>query len=431
MGIPMFHESTSAEVPKSNPIKDPCAAARSTIRRQGAIHRQARPGSALRSATLRPPFPRPLADEIEREASGLQRPVRSPFPDSSYGEDLFDLANGFVDSSSQSTGQRLLNEVLRHSRPTQRLRLPRIRPLLRDEVASGQPDLQSPNFTPRFAPAVAYSRTESPRPQSHPPPHPHPHPEVLRLSPFPRPGGDVSVGSTVPLLRQVGQRSINEPNGPNRDTAIDGLGDRQRSVSPDDDHANNAWETLLTTITPDANLPSADSSFTSASASGTNASTNGTSRSSATSFGNLPSSLDPSAATVHMVLDPYPELSNPCDYSSTDSDSDSESGFDLTHQSLYRRYRRMRRMDAMRRAQNLNSAMNTQPPIPAFSFALSDSSTDPDLQQMHAILDRLARREDIPENWWAAAGLSRIIGHRLGAEANESSNGSDRPEPRR
>ncbi len=42
---------------------------------------------------------------------------------------------------------------------------------------------------------------------------------------------------------------------------VDGLGDRQRSLSPEDN-----WDTLLTTITPDQQLPSADSSFTSASA---------------------------------------------------------------------------------------------------------------------------------------------------------------------
>ena len=53
----------------------------------------------------------------------------------------------------------------------------------------------------------------------------------------------------------------------------------------------------------------------------------------------------------------------------------------------------------------------------------SSTSTDPDLQQMQAILDRLARREDIPEEWWAAAGLSRTLGRRLGA--NDDTNDTD------
>jgi hypothetical protein len=44
-----------------------------------------------------------------------------------------------------------------------------------------------------------------------------------------------------------------------------GLGDRTRSASPEND--GGAWDTMLTTMEPDAQLPSADSSFTSAAAS--------------------------------------------------------------------------------------------------------------------------------------------------------------------
>lgn len=65
--------------------------------------------------------------------------------------------------------------------------------------------------------------------------------------------------------------------------------------------------------------------------------------------------------------------------------------------------------------------MSSHPPIPTISFSFLDSSSDSDLQQMQAILDRLARREDIPEDWWASAGLSRTIGRGLstGADLNE------------
>ena len=51
---------------------------------------------------------------------------------------------------------------------------------------------------------------------------------------------------------------------------LDGLGDRQRSFSPDDD----TWETMLTTITPDERHPSAHSSFTTATASASSLSSN-------------------------------------------------------------------------------------------------------------------------------------------------------------
>lgn len=420
----MFREPSSTEAAKNNPIKDPCAAARSAIRRQATIRRPSRysSSSALRSATLRPPFPRPLVDEIERETNGLQRHVRSPVPNSGSGDDPFDLTSGLTDSSAREAGQRLLNDVLRHSRPGQRLRIPRnpaVPDLYRrsspgDDVPN-RPDQEPPAFTPRFNPAVVHHRTSSPQLR----------PDVVRLSPFPRPesfGGD---GSNIPLLRRVGQRSVNEANRANRESVVDGLGDRQRSMSPDDDHANDAWETLLTTITPDTTLPSASSSFTSASAAGTNASRNGTSRSSVTSFGTLPSSLDSNPGTVQMVLDPYPEFLNPCDYSSS-TDSELESDEEINQNSLFRRYRRrMRQIDMLRRTHNIQqqSTMGNHPPVPTISLAIPDSSPDPDLHQMQAILDRLARREDIPDDWWAAAGLSRTIGHQAGS--NESINHAD------
>lgn len=54
---------------------------------------------------------------------------------------------------------------------------------------------------------------------------------------------------------------------------FDGLGDRERSFSPDDDQ----WETILTTIPPDERVPSAHSSFTSAAASSNSPSSNPTS----------------------------------------------------------------------------------------------------------------------------------------------------------
>ena len=56
---------------------------------------------------------------------------------------------------------------------------------------------------------------------------------------------------------------LTDSQPPRGQPTVDGLGDRRRSFSPDDD----AWDTLLTTITPDERIPSVHSSFTSASAS--------------------------------------------------------------------------------------------------------------------------------------------------------------------
>ncbi|KKK13906.1 hypothetical protein P175DRAFT_0505120 [Aspergillus ochraceoroseus IBT 24754] len=423
----MYREPSSAEATKTSPVKDPSAFARSAIRRQANVRRPSRyGGSAFRSATLRSPFPRPLVDEIDRESNGLPRHVHPPIQNPALGGDPFDLTSSLSDSSRREAGQRLLHDALRHSRPGQRLRIPRpsALPNLSSHSSSAsdtnnRSDFQDPpHFTPRFAPAIAYHRALTPLGN----------PEIFRFSSLPRPEapGDLS---TIPLLRRVGQRSINEANLAGREVPVDGLGDRQRSVSLDDDQANDAWETLLTTITPDTNLPSADSSFTSASASGTNGSHSGTLRTSASSLEALQNSIQSNAAAVQMILDPYPEYPNPCDYpSSTDSETESET--EITQDSLFRRYRRrMRQVESMRRSHNLQSALHNHAPIPAISFAFSDSSTDQDLHQMQAILDRLARREDIPDDWWAAAGLSRIIGQR--ASANDDSNSTDGPLRRR
>ncbi|KAI9369112.1 hypothetical protein BJX61DRAFT_177485 [Aspergillus egyptiacus] len=419
----MYREPSSTEATRNN-TKDPCAAARSAIRRQAAVRRASRYGSsALRSATLRSPFPRPIMDEIERGAHGLSRHSRSPVPIPVQSGDPFDLDNSLADNSRREAGLRILGDALRHSRPGPRLGLPRFSDLpdIHSHSSSagdadrraGQPE-QLP-FTPRFAPAIGYHRASTPLAGAD-----------VRSSPLPRqdtPSGDVQAGTYIPLLRRVGQRSINDANLANREPLVDGLGDRQRSVDLEDDHANDAWETLLTTITPDANLPSADSSFTSASVSGTNSSRSLTS--SATSAENLQSFqnylrgfIPPLQMTLDPTLDSYQGYPNPCDYSSS-TDSDTESDGEITQQSLFRRYRRrMRQVESMRRSHNLQSvqsAINNPPAIPTISFAFSDSS-DSDLNHMQAILDRLARREDIPDDWWAAAGLSRSIDQRAGAE---------------
>ncbi|KAL4937966.1 hypothetical protein BDV06DRAFT_202006 [Aspergillus oleicola] len=425
MGIPMYREPSSIEATKSSATKDPCAAARSAIRRQATIRRPSRYGSSTwRSATSRSPFPRPLVDEIERETNGLSRHSYSPVPGLAPPSEPFDLNSSLADNSRREAGMRLLGDALRHSRPGQRLRIPRnstLADLNSRSSSTGDAHSRSeaqghPPFTPRFAPAIAYHGPSTPLAGPDGP---------LRLAPAP---GE-EAGSLIPLLRRVGERSINDANLTSRGPPIDGLGDRQRSVDLDDDHANDAWETLLTTMTPDANLPSADSSFTSASASESNDSTNDTSGSSATSLNSLHNTVHTTIPTIHMTLDPYHDYPNPCDYPSS-SDSDTESDGEITQQSLFRRYRRrMRQVESMRRSHNLQ-AMNNPPSIasiPTISFAFSDSSQDSELANMQAILDRLARREDIPDDWWAAAGLIRTIGQRGASDDSTGTPALDGP----
>ncbi|KAL9607009.1 MAG: hypothetical protein Q9167_008035 [Letrouitia subvulpina] len=113
------------------------------------------------------------------------------------------------------------------------------------------------SFTRRFAPAHPPSRIqELEEPDQTHSEHEWPETDAMDVMP--------------PLVR-VNRRGAREtasiPRGPRtraRDD-LDGLGDRERSLSPEPEE--DSWETLLSTVTPDEHLPSLHSSFTSAAAS--------------------------------------------------------------------------------------------------------------------------------------------------------------------
>lgn len=447
----MFREPSSTEASKSHHLKDPTAAARSSIRRQPTLRRSSRYGGpTLRGAhhshhphrLVRPPFQdsmtsnsilnrRSIGDILAREARVLGYPMAPPQDENPFDDSV---------EAHRREGQRLLADAARHSQPGRRLRIPRDTTTLSelinrqspgDGLASQQPQQSAsehPPFSRRFAPAIAYHNAIS-----------YPSNDFNDMG---RMTSTPPASQRVPHLRRVVEQSINDLNRVGRESAIDGLGDRERSLSPDvddddDDHAHDAWETLLTTITPDANLPSNESSFASASASAS-AMNPSRHRAAADSAGNAPQALPLTASlsgrdreAMRMALNPYPEYLNPCDYP-TSSDSESDSELNLEESQSSRRRRRtphLPSMDTLRQTHDLNSTMSSQPPpISTFSFSFYDSTSDPDFQQMQAILDRLARREEIPEHWWAAAGLSRTVGRRLGAgDETPESNSADGP----
>lgn len=413
----MFREPS--EAPKSNAIKDSSATARSAIRRQASV--RGRPGSRFRpslyGAPYRSPFHRSLADELEREVDGLGFRLRSPLSNSSP----LDGPPGTLYSFTDHEGQRLLNDAITHPHPGRRLRIPREigQHGPRDHLSSNEGPGGSSNpealpFTHRFAPAIAFHSTISAQP---PPPYVVRSPPILRLD-----GAGEDQGSHIPLLRRVGQRSVNDARRSHREPTVDGLGDRQRSLSPDRDQGNDPWETLLTTITPDANLPSADSSFTSASASATNGSRDGTS---ANSSQTLPSSFDSAAPTMHMVLDPYPEYFNPCDFSSSDSEAEPDS--DPSHRQFYRNYH-THLQRAARSADAYGSAMGRRPPIPTASVTFPNPAINPDVQHhLQSIMEQLAQRENVPDILWATAGLPPASHRRTGTTNDQAPDGTDGP----
>lgn len=157
---------------------------------------------------------------------------------------------------------------------------------------------------------------------------------------------------------------------------MDGLGDRNRSPSWEGD---GAWDTLLTTLTPDPQPPSANSSFGSTSAS-TSATTNvDSSGTSLTSF-NEDFVLENPCDIVEAILEGFSDLS--------DSEDENE---DEANQSNDRSYA---------------DVVSSRRPVPASTGGAEVSES---LGGMQRIIRRLAGREDIPDEWWAEVGLSRSL----------------------
>ncbi|KAJ5747826.1 uncharacterized protein N7511_009522 [Penicillium nucicola] len=395
MGIPMWREPSKADVHKSAVEKDRTAAARSSIGRRGL----SRHGISRARRNVMASFQSQIIDELRR---GSDLPRRSPVQNNGMSEDGMTLAQAQREAFSRGPS----------SRPSQRQRADQS---LRESQALtnllARPGLQpssyrngSPSFTPNFAPAAAYHTHGSSTPSS----------DGMRLPPLRRadsPSDEPSFFMPSNLLRI--NRNAAHPTTLHRDAAMDGLGDRQRSPSPDGDRDAIVWETLLSTMTPDVTLPSNDTSFASSSASAPDVARTGTTRASANST--LPSSLSSSRGAA---LDPYPDHLNPCDFSSSE-DEDTPVN--------YRRFIQPIMPLTLQRFPDIRSTQSSHPPVPTIQLSITDHNND-DLQQMQAILDRLARREDIPDDWWAAAGLARTLDRGLSASMDSTDNeGASQP----
>jgi hypothetical protein len=85
-----------------------------------------------------------------------------------------------------------------------------------------------------------------------------------RIPDGPQTGSNASPAEDTLTTPPIGSLRVPTPPMRSANTLSEagGLGDRTRSASPDNDAG--AWDTMLMTMEPDANLPSTDSSFTSA-----------------------------------------------------------------------------------------------------------------------------------------------------------------------
>jgi len=161
-----------------------------------------------------------------------------------------------------------------------------------------------------------------------------------------------------------------------RQARLDGLGDRDRSLSPE---GGAAWDTLLSSITPDPQSPSAGSSFASTSASAA----------AAASSSSGPVSINTSMTSLGRTVD-SPTLRD-CDVSESESGSDGdEDMFEMPRNGHW-----------WRTYADVVTARNDRV---ITDGAVRDTEA---LGGMQRIISRLAEREDIPDGWWAGAGLRR------------------------
>ncbi|MCJ1298114.1 hypothetical protein MMC08_000903 [Hypocenomyce scalaris] len=416
---------------------DPSAPARSSIRRQRTVryspHIRDHPSSSrsrVYNGQPRDLDRRSLLQIIRRDratppangnTSALEHDVEAEA----------DLAHAEASNRRRlESGRALLRDALSFERPGERMRIPR-ESALRFDMAPPLPPVPEPrdysvqrperveyhidvsrsedgtgespsaaqvaapapgaaSLTPRFAPAYRFEESSENSYRLHSSSNGLDDTSRIR-------GGDLD---ELPPLRRMGNRSIHdtsyERHDPRLRHPVDGLGDRRRSFSPDDD----TWETLLTTITPDERLPSAHSSFTSTTASASSLSSNSAS-SSATLL------TAPSSSSEN--FDVYPTI---CDNSDSE---DSE-----TEDEHYAMLQASRRDDLPPRDPGSYSA-SAHARARGAARQLDNrvlrvrrrAERDDERRQIYAILARLDRPEDVPDDWWAAAGLARISGGRV------------------
>jgi hypothetical protein len=266
-------------------------------------------------------------------------------------------------------------------------------------------------------------------------------------------------------------------------STVDGLGDRERSLSPSDE--NSQWETFYGSIRPDPVAPTAESSFASAAASASFSNSHPSSRAGS-------SHTSASSSQTHLTVPSrrHSPASNDqfmraCESSDDDTASDTEADEDdaaPTAEAIRRRYnpitlrrrsrpsyfsdepphrdterysRRVmeRTRDASAYVRSFYSPNSVQPrslrgvasspnetfrariyvvdgprmeqldgpvdsPAPASDdeappLVALNSPLDQELREARSLLERLSRREDVSDDFWASVGLTRSFADRV------------------
>lgn len=206
-----------------------------------------------------------------------------------------------------------------------------------------------------------------------------------------------SIGEDLPLSSGVrpsswhGRDRVHQRHGPaGSPESFDGLGDRDRSFSPD-----SPWDTLSTTIAPDPQPPSIGSSFVS------NSTTANSGRSTIISASTTATSVD--GANVS----PFNCDNSESEGSNTDADEDDSLPQLRARNAIsYAAVVASRRLGAQRHRARADA--NGDHNLWQFETGAFRRHAE-SLTDLQRIVGRLAARGDIPDSWWAGAGLSRII----------------------
>ncbi|KGQ00902.1 hypothetical protein PAAG_12446 [Paracoccidioides lutzii Pb01] len=481
MGIPLIWtppaQSGASNNRRNNAKSHPLAPSRSTIRRQRPFRRFQRGNNDTNSdngssrnhgyvpyyRSSMPQWVETLSREILGDSTtGEQGSVRNP--SSQDNESRLDWPSSAVSSSSSTLarreiGQQLARDVVRYEAPGLRMRIPR-------ESSLNSDTLYTPLWPPRNGPSrqsASNGNATSSRPAVSPP-------DLAPYSPRFAPAFPPSNNNSNELTAPASYTSSTTTLRLERSSYYgDGANDDEDEDDDDDEH--NMWETLFTTITPDDNLPSFESSFTSATASASTAPTRSSANSSQTT---LPSSIGVANPTrLFIPLESFADQGNHCDFLSSSEGSDTEPESDMERDPArarvaYRhRYQPRRpsplpttttttsaisssllsistlpsREDSSQQQQresrqhqqqqsNTPTETDSSTPTPSsFNVSFGQSNVLEDLHQVQAIIDRLSRRQDIPDEWWAAVGLSRNLGRgvtdvpaRSGSSGNTNTN---------
>lgn len=417
MGLPVWR-APSPEAP-SAALKDASSLSRSPIRRRRPTRspraRDFDVQTLLRS-TARPARPYPPAPNVPAR-NPQRREEHASRDDVSSSRSYFSLV---LDAAERRSGRRTLPALTPNFAPATRVEHRRSAPVLRRTGLSRSRTLR-------------HAGNRSPGADEDGPPDAD------------EDTTDNAVG--FPPLRRMGRRTIADgplPSSSLREswspaTTLDGLGDRERSVSPPvDDH----WETMLTSVAPDPLAPTAESSFASAAASASFSTSHPSSRAGSSNS----NSNSVSSSRTHLTIPSRrqswsADFLRACDTSEDDSASDTEAEDEVLD------------ANSMRRRHTAGAASNGPPPSRGFySHAIREQSRestgyvrsfygevpfeharrmeeqlaaeeraatdeemplDQELRDARALLERLARREDVSDDFWASVGLRRPVADRV------------------